>query len=398
MTPMTSIPPLALALVGAVCLVLLVWNRRWLELAVVFLIGCALAFYLGRGRRGPDRIGRLVAEGVNADRSISLHVQVEPGTPAWYTSAFSVKHPTAGEPAKDSADWHVDLYPTERSDAKPLNADAAGKAVVTLPAPLIESAPNRAVHIWFNGNDNGTTRLDPHAEDAELKPHAESAESAELESHAESAEDAEDEGEPQVLSFAEDWSPEEVRRAFWTNRNLDLACFTYFPFEIRSVEVSRVPGMHPEKNWLVTLADGVRVRVHSPAKTFGLSAAELPGKRFGFRFKDFEKGDTFNGENWPDPPPGGVYAGELDVRPLVPAAKTNDVLRILERGPGAGGGDLTRAACKELDDALGPAFRHFGSGIDHCYWFFDDGSVFSMVRGFPDTAALRTAVLSFAEK
>ena len=390
-----SILPIALALVGAVCLVALIWNRRWLELAIILLAGCALTVYLEYGRRGPDRIGRIVAEGVNADRSLSLHVQVEPGTPVWCTSAFVVESAPAGEPARDSADWRVDLHQTERSDAKPLETDAAGRAVVTLPAPLVESAPNRAVHVWFNGTDNGTTRLDPHAESAEDDSHAES---AELESHAESAEDAEDEGEPQVLSFAEDWSPEEVRRDFWTNRNLGLARFTYFPFEIRSVEVSRVPGMHPEKNWLVTLADGVRVRVHSPAKTFGLSAAELPGKRFGFRFKDFEKGDTFNGENWPDPPPGGVYAGELDVRPLVPAAKTNDVLRILQRGPGAGGGDLTRAACKELDDALGPAFRHFGSGIDLCYWFFDDGSVFSMVRGFPDSAVIRTAVLSFAEK
>ncbi len=169
---MTPIPLLAfaLALVGMVCLVLLIWNRRWLELAVVFLVGCALTLYLGHGRRGPDRIGRLVAEGVNADRSLSLHVRVEPGTPAWCTSAFSVELPPVGEPAKDSADWRVDLHPTERSDAKPLNADAAGKAVVTLPASLVESAPNRAVHIWFNGTDNGKTRLEP---PAESEPHAE---------------------------------------------------------------------------------------------------------------------------------------------------------------------------------------------------------------------------------
>ena len=172
---MTPIPLLALALafVGAVCLVLLIWNRRWLELAIVLLAGCALVVYLGHGRRGPDRIGTLVAEVVNADRSISLHVQVEPGTPAWYTSAYVEESAPAGEPAKDSADWRVDLHPTERSDAKPLDADAAGRAVVTLPAPLVESAPNRAVHVWFNGTDNGTTRLEP---PAESEPHAESAE------------------------------------------------------------------------------------------------------------------------------------------------------------------------------------------------------------------------------
>ena len=172
---MTPIPllALALALVGMVCLILLICNRRWLELAVVFLVGCALTLYLGHGRRGPDRIGALVAEGVNADRSISLHVRVEPGTPVWCSSVFSVEHPPAGEPARDSADWRVDLHPTERSDAKPLDADAAGRAVVTLPASLVESAPNRAVHVWFNGTDNGTTRLEP---PAESEPHAESAE------------------------------------------------------------------------------------------------------------------------------------------------------------------------------------------------------------------------------
>ena len=172
---MTPIPllALALALVGVVCLVLLIWNRRWPDLAIVLLAGGALALYLGHGRRGPDRIGALVAEGVNADRSLSLHVRVEPGTPVWCSSVFSVESAPAGEPARDSADWRVDLHPTERSDAKPLNADAAGKAVVTLPAPLVESAPNRAVHVWFNGTDNGTTRLEP---PADSEPHAESAE------------------------------------------------------------------------------------------------------------------------------------------------------------------------------------------------------------------------------
>ena len=172
---MTPIPllALALALVGAVCLVLLIWNRRWPDLAIVLLAGGALALYLEHGRRGPDRIGALVAECVNADRSISLHVRVEPGTPVWCSSVFSVESAPVGEPARDSADWRVDLHPTERSDAKPLDADAAGRAVVTLPAPLVESAPNRAVHVWFNGTDNGTTRLEP---PAESEPHAESAE------------------------------------------------------------------------------------------------------------------------------------------------------------------------------------------------------------------------------
>lgn len=173
---MTPIPLLALVLafVGIFCLGTLFRNRRWLCLAIVVPACCALSLYITNyGRRGPDRIGTLVAEVVNADRSISLHVQVEPGTTAWYTSEVSVKIPRVGEPAADSADWRVDLHPTERSDAKPLNADAAGRAVVTLPARLVESAPNRAVHVWFNGTDNGTTRLDP---PAESEPHAESAE------------------------------------------------------------------------------------------------------------------------------------------------------------------------------------------------------------------------------
>ena len=148
---MTPIPllALALALVGAVCLVLLIWNRRWPDLAIVLLAGGALALYLEHGRRGPDRIGALVAEVVNADRSLSLHVRVEPGTPVWCSSVFSVESAPAGEPARDSADWRVDLHPTER---------------------------NRAVHVWFNGTDNGTTRLEPPAAPA---THAESAEPAE---------------------------------------------------------------------------------------------------------------------------------------------------------------------------------------------------------------------------
>ena len=235
---MTPIPllALALALVGAVCLVLLIWNRRWPDLAIVLLAGGALALYLEHGRRGPDRIGALVAEVVNADRSISLHVQVEPGTPAWYISAFSVEHPPVGEPAKDSADWRVDLHPTERSDAKPLDADAAGRAVVTLPAPLVESAPNRAVHVWFNGTDNGTTRLEP---PAESEPHAESAEPV---SHAESAEwrptpeqtgrfrfddkgkvvvaEVDAEGRVRLLENGPDSPPLRIRPATIRNRNL----------------------------------------------------------------------------------------------------------------------------------------------------------------------------------
>ena len=169
-----------LAFVGIFCLGTLFRNRRWLCLAIVVPACCALSLYITNyGRRGPDRIGTLVAKGVNADRSISLHVQVEPGTTAWYTSEVSVKIPHVGELAADSADWRVDLYPTERSDAKPLNADAAGKAIVTLPARLVESAPNRAVHSWFNGNDNGTTRFPPPAEGAESESHAENAENAE---------------------------------------------------------------------------------------------------------------------------------------------------------------------------------------------------------------------------
>ena len=185
---------LALALCGLLLLVALIWHRRWLELAIVLLVGCAMALYFERGRRGPDQIGKLVAEVVNADRSISLHVQVEPGTTVWCSSVFSVEATPAGEPARESADWFVDLHPTARSDATPLNADAAGRAVVTLPARLVESAPNLAVRIRFNGNDQGTTRLTPHAESAEDESHAETgggsgeAQPPPVESHAESAE------------------------------------------------------------------------------------------------------------------------------------------------------------------------------------------------------------------
>ena len=57
MNPVISILPIALALVGMVCLVLLIWNRRWLDLAIVFLIGCALTLFFECGRRNPDQAG-----------------------------------------------------------------------------------------------------------------------------------------------------------------------------------------------------------------------------------------------------------------------------------------------------------------------------------------------------
>ena len=88
-----SLLALALALGGLIVLVALIWHRRWLELAIVLLVGCTMALYFERGRRGPDRIGKLVAEVVNADRSISLHVQVKPGTAVWCSSVFSVEAP-----------------------------------------------------------------------------------------------------------------------------------------------------------------------------------------------------------------------------------------------------------------------------------------------------------------
>ena len=166
---------LALALCGLILLVALIWHRRWLDLAIVVLVGCALALYLERGRHSPDRIGNLVAEVVNEDRSLSLHVRLEPGATVYCTSDYTASIPPSG-PLADSALWFVDLYPKYISGSFPLVADADGNVVVTLPAGLLDVGP---VHIQFNGKDRGTTRLAPATPSPAEKPHAEAAESAE---------------------------------------------------------------------------------------------------------------------------------------------------------------------------------------------------------------------------
>ena len=166
---------LALALCGLILLVALIWHRRWLELAIVVLVGCAMALYFERGRRGPDTVGTTVAEVVNEDRSLSLHVRVKPGTTVYCTSDYTASIPPSG-PLADSALWFVELYPKYISGSFPLVADADGNVVVTLPAGLLDVGP---VHIQFNGKDQGTTRLAPDTPSAAEKPHAEAAESAE---------------------------------------------------------------------------------------------------------------------------------------------------------------------------------------------------------------------------
>ena len=178
---------LALALCGLILLIALIWHRRWLELALVVLVGCALALYLERGRHSPDRIGNLVAEGVNADRSLSLHVRLEPGATVYCTSDYTASIPPSGT-LTDPALWFVDLHPKYISGSFPLVADADGKVIVTLPAGLLDVGP---VRIQFNGKDRGTTRLAPDTPSPAKETHAESAEKAEPEPHAEAAEGAE---------------------------------------------------------------------------------------------------------------------------------------------------------------------------------------------------------------
>ena len=170
---------LALALCGLILLIALIWHRRWLELALVVLVGCALALHLERGRT----IGKLAAKGITADRSISLHVQVEPGTTVYCTSDYTASIPPSG-PLADSALWFVELHPKYISGSFPLVADTDGNVVVTLPAGLLDVGP---VHIQFNGKDQGTTRLAPDTPSAAEETHAESAENAETEPHAEAA-------------------------------------------------------------------------------------------------------------------------------------------------------------------------------------------------------------------
>ncbi len=81
----------------------------------------------------------------------------------------------------------------------------------------------------------------------------------------------------------------------------------WLPLVVESVSIDTTAPRELRKNWVVSFASGIKARIHSPVKTFGVSADELSGKRFNVRFADCAA--ATNALH------GTVYAGELEVHP-----------------------------------------------------------------------------------
>ena len=86
-----------------------------------------------------------------------------------------------------------------------------------------------------------------------------------------------------------------------------LANGDWLPLVVESVSIDRTAPRELRKNWVVSFSGGIKARVHSPVKTFGVSAEELPGERFNVRFADCAA--ATNALH------GTVYTGELEVHP-----------------------------------------------------------------------------------
>ena len=86
-----------------------------------------------------------------------------------------------------------------------------------------------------------------------------------------------------------------------------LANGDWLPLVVESVSIDTTAPRELRKNWVVSFASGIKARIHSPVKTFGVSADELSGKRFNVRFADCAA--ATNALH------GTVYAGELEVHP-----------------------------------------------------------------------------------
>jgi len=86
-----------------------------------------------------------------------------------------------------------------------------------------------------------------------------------------------------------------------------LANGDWLPLVVESVSIDVTAPREIRKNWVVSFASGIKARIHSPVKTFGVSADKLPGKRFNVRFADCAA--ATNALH------GTVYAGELEVHP-----------------------------------------------------------------------------------
>ena len=160
-----------------------------------------------------------------------------------------------------------------------------------------------------------------------------------------------------------------------------LAGGQWLPLVVESVAIDATAPRELRKNWVVSFSGGIKARVHSPAKTFGLSADELPGKRFGVRFSDRAAAAKALR--------GAVYSGELEIRALVPVSAMDAIREILseeaQKGLGYSDGYWDGDAPAKLKALLGEPFERIensamGTNWVSEAWWLEDGTSFSCLE------------------
>ena len=160
-----------------------------------------------------------------------------------------------------------------------------------------------------------------------------------------------------------------------------LAGGQWLPLVVESVSIDATAPRELRKNWVVSFSGGVKARVHSPVKTFHLSADELPGKRFGVRFSDRAAVAAALR--------GAVYSGELEIRALVPVSAMEPIREILseksQKGLGYSDGYWDGDAPAKLKALLGEPFERIensamGTNWISEAWWLEDGTSFSCME------------------
>ncbi len=160
-----------------------------------------------------------------------------------------------------------------------------------------------------------------------------------------------------------------------------LAGGQWLPLVVESVAIDATAPRELRKNWVVSFSGGIKARVHSPAKTFGLSTDELPGKRFGIRFSDRAAAAKALR--------GAVYSGELEIRALVPVSAMDAIREILseeaQKGLGYSDGYWDGDAPAKLKALLGEPFERIensamGTNWVSEAWWLEDGTSFSCLE------------------
>ena len=165
---------------------------------------------------------------------------------------------------------------------------------------------------------------------------------------------------------------------------------SFFPVTIRSVEPETGEDANAATNWIVELLGGIKVRTADPTAAFGAPPGSLPGRRLGVRFRDYNGGWRLDG--MPCAMSNAcVYAGRIEVRPLLPASEREAAREIIDHNLD----DLTRltdAGREELERRVGKCWVDLGSGISYPTWFFEEGVSFTLMDGYPTDYAFGKAV------